>query len=623
MSALTTSPCWKINFSQIIQQRNEEESKPFQSLVQQYENLCNELRKTKKLHQTTKEKLNSIQVEYEHYKEEYSKLKTTNSPGVPSPSGVSSARVKELEEKVYCLQEELTSAFRAKVESAQSLLDLNNEVKRLKSQEQDQKLQYEKLVIELENLKESNRGLEEKLQKKESAIELLKSERDTLLSELREKDKQVEQLTEENKKMVERVVDQKQKQVDAMNQVNELYKSFMQQKQQLQLLQAKYKTGSVDLTGVDVVGTVSSPNPEERPEKKNENSFFSFLDKIRNVGNTSQNASSSNNLPISMNISTSSSSSNDQTKILITPPKTIVSKQTIDTQINGVDFSDDTHSVAIACSDKTIRIFNSKSGSFTNVLHGSTDSVIKVKFSLVGQLALGACADSICRIWNLGNDRVKHTLTGHTKKIYGADFSPDAKKVVTGAHDRTIKFWELQFGTCEKTLLTCKSSVNDVEVSRGGDVVASAHFDSAIRLWDMRTYKSIAEIERAHDGQQVTSVSFSKDGTKLLSNGKDNLLNIYDTRMSNKVLDTLKHSDYKNTIVYNKACFSPCGEYCAAGGTNGKIFIWSLTPTSTKAMGSSCLVANGHSTSATGVVWNPDGSQIASCGLDKTLLIYE
>ncbi|EFC43397.1 autophagy related protein [Naegleria gruberi] len=323
-----------------------------------------------------------------------------------------------------------------------------------------------------------------------------------------------------------------------------------------------------------------------------------------------------------MNINTPSTTTNNAEKILITPPKTVVCKQIIDTQINSIDFSEDTHSVAIACSDKTIRIFNSKSGNFTTTLHGSTDSVIKVKFSSVGQLALGACADSICRIWNLGNDRVRHTLTGHTKKIYGADFSPDSKKVVTGAHDRTIKFWELQYGTCEKTLLTCKSSVNDVEVSRG-DTIASAHFDSAVRLWDMKSFKLISEIERAHDGQQVTSVSFSKDGTKLLSNGKDNLLNIYDLRMTQKVLDTLKHTDYKNTIAYNKACFSPCGEYCAAGGTNGKLFIWSLTPQTTKAMGSAVLVVNGHSSSITGVTWNIDGSQIASCGLDKGLFIYE
>ena len=105
------------------------------------------MRKTRKLHQTTKEKLTSIQAENDIYKEELSKLKSgaptsMSVPSSPGSSGVSSARVKELEEKVYCLQEELTSAFRAKVESSQTILDLNNEVKRLKNQEQDQKIQY-------------------------------------------------------------------------------------------------------------------------------------------------------------------------------------------------------------------------------------------------------------------------------------------------------------------------------------------------------------------------------------------------------------------------------------------------------------------------------------------------
>ena len=107
------------------------------------ENICIELRKTRRAHQTTKEKLNSIQVEHDHYKEELNKIKS-NKGSMSAPSspmtGVSPTRIKELEEKVYSLQEELTSAFRAKVESAQALLDRENEVKRLNKQEQEQKV---------------------------------------------------------------------------------------------------------------------------------------------------------------------------------------------------------------------------------------------------------------------------------------------------------------------------------------------------------------------------------------------------------------------------------------------------------------------------------------------------
>ncbi|KAL9652955.1 hypothetical protein ABK040_015470 [Willaertia magna] len=644
---------WKIKFSRSIQQRNDQEAKPFSQLINQYENICNEFRKSIKSHHLTREKLNSLQTEHDYYKQELSKLQhssslnnlqsSTSTPSTPTSSSISyEKRIKELEEKVFTLQEELTAAFRAKAESAQTLLDLNTEIKRLKTNEQEQKLNLEKILIELENLKEKNKQNEELLLKKETTIEVLKKEREALQLDIEERDKRINQFTEENRQMLNHVVEQKQKQVDAMNQVNELYKTVMQQKQQLQMLQAKYRGGSnssMDGSVDNLNISVNSPNniggnnsggnnsaSTPQAEEKKDGGFFSFFDKIRNnvTQLTNNGTNVNNNNGMMMTSSPIPKDNENKEKITILPPMNVVQKQTIETQINGIDFSEDGFTVGIACGDKTIRVYNSKSGQSITTLHGSTDSVIKVKFSSSGNLALGACSDSICRIWNLSNDRVRHTLTGHTKKIYGAAFSSDVKRVVTGAHDRTIKIWELQFGTCEKTLLTCKSSVNDLEISRGGDVISSAHFDSCVRLWDMRTFKLISEIDKAHGGQQVTSVAFSNDCTKLLSNGRDNLIKIYDLRMSYKVMDTLKHAEYKNLVNYNKACFSPCGEYVAAGSANGKLLIWALTPSTTKAMGSSVVInEKAHSNSVSGVVWNPDGSQIASCGYDKQLLIYE
>jgi lipid II:glycine glycyltransferase (peptidoglycan interpeptide bridge formation enzyme) len=51
-----------------------------------------------------------------------------------------------LEEKVYNLQEELTTSFRAKAETAQALLDINTEMKKIQLQLKEKTQEYANIL---------------------------------------------------------------------------------------------------------------------------------------------------------------------------------------------------------------------------------------------------------------------------------------------------------------------------------------------------------------------------------------------------------------------------------------------------------------------------------------------
>jgi autophagy-related protein 16 len=554
---------WKNQFYYDIINRNKIEAVSFNALVEAYDQVLRDCIEFKSQNISLKKQLKTSKEQNDELKEQIESLKSNG-----ATVQVTSQRVRELEEKVYNLQEELTTSFRAKAETAQALLELNNEIKQLRAQLKEKKSELEDVQTEKENLSKNNAELNQTIQQKTETIDTLVKENEAIRQKLSNAEDRVKQLEGENKTMIERVIDQKQKQVDAMNQVNELHRDLMIQKQKLATLQAKYQTGSRD-------------------------SITTGLESISDSG--------------------------EQFEITtIRPPDGVQFDIALETQINCIDFSEDNHLIALGGNDKTVKLYHAKTGQIHSTLYGCVDSVTAVAFSPNNQMVLGGSTDSGCRVWNVGTGRARHTLTGHTKQIYAADFATDTK-VVTGSYDRTIKVWELNQGTCLKTLLNAKSIVNDLETSKISNSIVSAHFDCAIRMFDLRTYDMVKEISKAHDNQ-VTSVNISRDDTYIVTCGKDSVIKIWDSRKSYDPVHILKHNDFKVTINTNKAVFSPCGSYVASGSANGQVYVWHIISAHNTPMEN---VLKGHKGVITDVAWSFDGSQVASSSVDKHVMLYQ
>lgn len=70
------------------------------------------------------------------------------------------------------------------------------------------------------------------------------------------------------------------------------------------------------------------------------------------------------------------------------------------------------------------------------------------------------------------------------------------------------------------------------------------------QVWKVRTGQCLRKYERAHT-QGVTSVSFSKDGTHVLSSSYDGLVRVHGIK-SGKMLKELRgHTSYVNDAIYS------------------------------------------------------------------------
>ena len=85
-------------------------------------------------------------------------------------------------------------------------------------------------------------------------------------------------------------------------------------------------------------------------------------------------------------------------------------------------------------------------------LTGHSDSVWSVAYSPDGQtLASGSwdntinwSSDKTIKLWNVKTGNLVQTLTGNSSRVNSVAYSPDGQTLASGSHDNTIKIWRLK-----------------------------------------------------------------------------------------------------------------------------------------------------------------------------------
>ena len=122
---------------------------------------------------------------------------------------------------------------------------------------------------------------------------------------------------------------------------------------------------------------------------------------------------------------------------------------------------------------------------FTNIktLKGHSDYVRSVAFSPDGNIIASGSVDKTIKLWETRTGSLIKTLEGHSYDVESVAFSPDGKIIASGSWDKTIKLWETRTGSLIKTLEGHSDLVTSVAFSPDGKIIASGSDDKTIKLW--------------------------------------------------------------------------------------------------------------------------------------------
>lgn len=110
--------------------------------------------------------------------------------------------------------------------------------------------------------------------------------------------------------------------------------------------------------------------------------------------------------------------------------------------INHVQFSPDGRLIASASFDKSVKIWDGRTGKYLTVLRGHVQAVYMVAWSADSRLLVSGSADSTLKLWNLKDRKLQEDLPGHADQVFAVDWAPDGSRVASGGKDKILRLWQ-------------------------------------------------------------------------------------------------------------------------------------------------------------------------------------
>ncbi|XP_045839737.1 notchless protein homolog 1 isoform X4 [Meles meles] len=109
--------------------------------------------------------------------------------------------------------------------------------------------------------------------------------------------------------------------------------------------------------------------------------------------------------------------------------------------INQVLFSPDSRIVASASFDKSIKLWDGRTGKYLASLRGHVAAVYQIAWSADSRLLVSGSSDSTLKVWDVKAQKLAADLPGHADEVYAVDWSPDGQRVASGGKDKCLRIW--------------------------------------------------------------------------------------------------------------------------------------------------------------------------------------
>jgi WD40 repeat protein/sRNA-binding protein len=192
--------------------------------------------------------------------------------------------------------------------------------------------------------------------------------------------------------------------------------------------------------------------------------------------------------------------------------------------MGAVCFSPDGQRLAIASKDKTVKVWDARTGREINSFDAG-HPVYRLWFSPDGKQLAGADM-GVLHVWEATTGREVITLAAAGKELPRCCFAPDGRHMAGPADSTTAKVWDARTGKEALVLGGHTGSVKDVCYSPDGKRLVTACSDGTVKVWDAETGQELLTFKGSQ--YEVYRVCFSPDGRRLASAGNDWTVRLWD-----------------------------------------------------------------------------------------------
>ena len=196
-------------------------------------------------------------------------------------------------------------------------------------------------------------------------------------------------------------------------------------------------------------------------------------------------------------------------------------------------FSDNGKTLAIACNDRTIRLFDVESAKeVSHIDLGTGIGLTLLALSQTARRYTAAAASRSCTATTWPAARSCYPAIGHASGVAALVWSPDGKRLVTcgSAGDRSIIVWDAASGKILHQLPPLEGfhSTSHLQFSTDGKTLLSYGNDRTLRTWDLVEGKELHSFVTSPLAPQ--SFALSADGKLAAVVCADRTVRVWDVR---------------------------------------------------------------------------------------------
>ncbi|MBX3015824.1 MAG: AAA family ATPase [Caldilineaceae bacterium] len=255
------------------------------------------------------------------------------------------------------------------------------------------------------------------------------------------------------------------------------------------------------------------------------------------------------------------------------------------------------------------------------VLRGHTNSVFGVSWSPNGRWIASSELDNAIRLWDTkapGGVLVLQHTADPTNLFYGITWSPDSQRLASGTAKHGIIVWDIQRQQPLWQGAPPLNKIRQVAWHPTVDLIAGGGEDGIVYLWDAATGAIVNQL-RGHESM-ITRLVWNPAGTLLAASASGNEhgeLSVWDIASGTLNGAFIDHPGPVNGVAWGWAAMPGEALPLISGGGDGLLRWWDV------AAGRCLRWQAAHEGAVQALRRSPDGKQVATCGDDGTIKIWE
>jgi len=224
------------------------------------------------------------------------------------------------------------------------------------------------------------------------------------------------------------------------------------------------------------------------------------------------------------------------------------------------------------------------------------------------------------RIWDIDSGKLIREIDLESQQVSQMVFGPDNQTLAVGGFDHVINVWDTAPGERKWQLNGHEGIIRGLAFSGDGSKLASGDDANSAKVWDLVEGRELHSFRSSGPnfvaGTRATffGVCFSPDGKRLATGCSNRWIEVFDITSPRSITAWTGHSDQITGLAYIPKRF---GDHLVTCSLDQMLCVWSERD------GTLQRTLRGHPAGIYGLSASVDGRRVGSCGLDKTMKVWD